>query len=90
MIPTAEVKIEINQEEIKQQINERLDDMIREHLILVDADTLCKKLCMSKRFAEDVVFQDVRMKAIERKKARKRYWFYQEAVEVIYEIVNDW
>ncbi|WP_153464806.1 hypothetical protein [Sediminibacillus terrae] len=86
----AEVKVEINEEEIKQQIVQRLDDMIRESLIMIDVETLAKKMCMSKRFLEENFLHDPRMKLIERRKARKRFWFYQEAVEVITEIMNDW
>jgi len=45
---------------------------------------------MSKRFLEDEILSDPRMRVIERRKSRKRWWFYKQAVEVIKEIVDEW
>lgn len=45
---------------------------------------------MSKRYLEDEVISDVRMKAIEIRKNRKRWWPAEKAFEVIMEITSEW
>lgn len=88
-MPIANIDVAINEEEIKQHINQRLDDMIRESLIMIDVPTLSKKMCLSTRFLEDVVLCDVRIKAIERKKVRKRLYFYDELIPVLKEVIYE-
>ena len=88
-MPIANIDVAINEEEIKQHINQKLDDMIRESLIMIDVETLAKKMCLSKRFLEDEVLRDVRIKAIERKKSRKRLYFYDELIPVLKEIMYE-
>ncbi|WP_231735244.1 hypothetical protein [Gracilibacillus massiliensis] len=88
-IPIAQIDVSVNEDEIKEQITQRIEEMIRDSLLMIDVDTLAKKLCMSKRFLEEEILQDVRMKAIERKKSRKRFYFYDEVIPVVKEIVYD-
>ena len=85
----ANIEVSVNEEEIKQHVYDRLDEMIRESLILIDADTLAKRMSMSKRFLEDEFLSDVRMRAIERRKSRKKWYLYDEVIPVIKEILND-
>ncbi len=89
LMPLANIEVSVNEEEIKQHVYDRLDEMIRESLILIDVETLAKKMCISKRFLEDEFLSDIRMKAIERRKSRKRLYFYDEVIPVIKEIVYE-
>ncbi|SEN86975.1 hypothetical protein SAMN04488134_102145 [Amphibacillus marinus] len=88
MIP-AKVNVEINEAEIAQHIKQRIDELLRDSLIMIDVDTLAKKMCLSKRFIEDEFLSDIRIRAIQRKKSRKRMYFYDELVPVIREIVYE-
>lgn len=45
---------------------------------------------MSKRFLESEIICDPRMKVIERKRSRKRWWPYPEAMKAIQEITSEW
>jgi transcriptional regulator GlxA family with amidase domain len=85
----ANVEVSLNEDEIKKHVYDRLDDMVRESLIMIDVETLAKKMCLSKRFLEDEFLSDIRMKAIERRKSRKRLYFYDEVIPVIKEIVYE-
>jgi len=85
----ANVEVSLNEDEIKKHVYDRLDDMVRESLILIDVETLAKKMCISRRFLEDEFLSDIRMKAIERRKSRKRLNFYDEVIPVIKEIVYE-
>jgi len=85
----ANVEVSLNEDEIKKHVYDRLDDMVRESLILIDVETLAKKMCISRRFLEDEFLSDIRMKAIERRKSRKRLYFYDEVIPVIKEIVYE-
>lgn len=89
MIP-ARVNVEIDEQEIKQHINQRLDALIQESLIMVDTNTLAKQMSMSRRFLEEEILSDVRIKAIERRKSRKKFFFYDELLPVIKTIVSEW
>jgi hypothetical protein len=85
----ANVEVSLNEDEIKQYVESRLEDMIRESLILIDVETLSKRMCISRRFLEDEFLSDIRMKAIERRKSRKRLYFYDEVIPVIREIIYE-
>ncbi|MBT8998735.1 hypothetical protein BTI78_10655, partial [Lactobacillus delbrueckii subsp. bulgaricus] len=63
---------------------------IHETLLMVDIERLVVMTSMSRRFLEDEILSDPRMRLIERRRNRKRWWFYKQALEVIEEIVNDW
>ncbi|MEK4023520.1 hypothetical protein [Sporosarcina sp. FSL W7-1283] len=89
MIP-ARVEIELDKQAIKEYIHKQLDQEIRETLWFVDVDKLCQLTCMSKRYLEQEILSDVRMRAIERRKERKRWYPAKQAQEVIEEITLDW
>lgn len=86
----AQVQIEVNQSEIRKYINEKLDDEIKEVLWFVDVEKLVSLTCMSKRYLEDEVLSDVRMRSIERRKGRKRWYPAKLALEVLDEITSSW
>ncbi len=91
MIPTAQVNVEIDEKAIKEYINEKLDESIRKTLFLWDINEMAKQTCMSKSFLENEFLHDPRMKLLERRVEKgKRYWFYEQSLEVMKEIMNEW
>jgi len=89
MIP-ANIEVNFNKHAVRQYIEKRLDEEIRETLWLIDLDKMAALTCMSKRWLEDVITCDVRMRSIEIKKNRKRWWPYRQAFEIINEITSEW
>ncbi|PFT97982.1 hypothetical protein COK81_05800 [Bacillus thuringiensis] len=89
MIP-ANVQVNIDEKAIKDYIQQQIDRQIHETLLMVDIEKLVTITSMSKRFLEDEILSDPRMRLIERRRNRKRWWFYKKALEVITEIVNSW
>ena len=91
MIPTAQVNVEIDEQAIKEYINKKLDESIRKTLFLWDINEMAKQTCMSKSFLENEFLHDPRMKLLERRVEKgKRYWFYEQSLEVMKEIMDEW
>ena len=89
MIP-ANLEITLDRQAIKEYIHRKLEKEIQEVLWLVDVDRICQLTCMSKRYLEDEILSDVRMRAIERRKGRKRWYPARKALEVVDEITSEW
>lgn len=89
MIPT-QIELSLDKKAIQRHIEKQLDDAIQSQLWLVSVDKLAQLTDMSKRWLEDEILNDPRMKAIERKKNRKRWYLAQQAFEVISEITSEW
>ncbi|WP_375199499.1 hypothetical protein [Bacillus sp. RS11] len=89
MIP-ANVELQLDKVAIKQYIEKRLDEEVRESLWFIDLKRMSELTNMSPRFLESDIVCDVRMRAIEIKKARKRWWPYHQAFEIINEITSEW
>ncbi|MBD8025562.1 hypothetical protein H9636_02710 [Ureibacillus sp. Re31] len=89
MIP-ANLNIEIDEKAIKQHIEKRLDEVINETLVLVDVKGLAKRLSMSERFIEEEFLHDPRVRQFEVRKSKKRWFWYQQSIEAITEIINEW
>jgi len=89
MLP-AHIEVNFDKVAIRQYIEQKLNEEMREVLWLVDIDKMAELTCMSKRWLEDVITCDVRMRAIEIKKNRKRWWPYRQAFEIINEITSEW
>lgn len=89
MIP-ANIEVNLDKQAIRQYIEKRLDEEVREVLWLVDLNKMAELMSMSPRFLENEVLCDVRMRAIEIKKSRKRWWPARQAFEVISAITNEW
>ncbi|WP_347724002.1 hypothetical protein [Lysinibacillus capsici] len=89
MIP-AQVQVNIDENEIKNYIQRQLDECIRETILFIDVEGLIRITNFSKRFLEDAVLSDPRVKMHQRQKSRKRFWFYEPTIEAIKEIVNEW
>lgn len=89
MLP-ANIELQLDKQAIRQYIEKRLDEEVRETLWLVDLEKMAELMCMSRRFLESDIVCDVRMRAIEIKKSRKRWWPARQAFEVISEITSEW
>lgn len=90
MIP-PKVSIEIDEKAIQQIIEKELEKQVTHQLLLIDINKLAEITCMSKSFLENEMLHDPRMKIIERRKEKgKRFWFYEQALEVIKEIMDEW
>ncbi|MCM3032228.1 hypothetical protein [Niallia sp. MER 6] len=90
MLSQAKVNIELDTESIKEYIQQKIDEQVSESLLLVDVDILCKKCSMSRRFLEEEFLNDPRFKLIEKRKVRKRFYYWEEAKKVIDEIIAEW
>lgn len=90
-MPTAEININVNQDEIKKYLDEKLDGTIQDVLFTWDIEAMAKRTCMSKSFLENEFLRDPRMKLIERRKEKgKRFWFYEESKRIMKEIMDEW
>ncbi len=89
MIP-ANVEVSFDRQAVQKYLQQRLDKEAREVLWFVDIDKMVQLTCMSKRWLEDEVVSDVRMRAIEIRKNRKRWWPYRQAFTIIEEITSEW
>ncbi|MFA1643512.1 hypothetical protein AB5N96_11655 [Chryseomicrobium imtechense] len=86
-----DLKVDINEEEIRQLVNEKLNASILNVLFTWDINVMSKRTCMGKTFLEEHFLRDPRMKLLERRKENgKRYWFYEESLKVMREIMNEW
>lgn len=90
MIP-PKVSIEIDEQAVWEFIEEQLQKQVTHRLLLVDINKLSELTCMSKSFLEQEILCDPRMKRLERRKEKgKRFWFYEESLKVIKEIMDEW
>lgn len=87
----AQVQVVVDQELIRKQIEEKMDETFREAMFTWDTNEMAKRMCMSKRFIEDEFLHDPRMRLLERRKPKgKRFWFYEPSLKVIKEIMDSW
>lgn len=86
----TKIELQLDKRSIQQHIEKQLDEAIQSQLWLVSVERLVQLTDMSKRWLEDEILCDPRMRAIERKKNRKRWYLAQQAFEVINEITAEW
>lgn len=86
----AQVMVNIDETAIRNYIQKQLDHQIHESLLLIDLKKMAEITSMSPRFLEEQILRDPRMRLIERRKDRKRWWLYKEAVNVIQAIIEEW
>ncbi len=87
----AEIKVDINHDEIQKHINRKIDESISQTMFVWDINRMAKAMCMSKSTLEKEFLHDPRMRLLERQKPNgKRYWFYQQSLEVMKEIMDEW
>jgi len=89
MIP-AQLSVNIDETAIKDYIHKQLDQQIQESLLFIDLKKMAEITSMSPRYLEEQILKDPRMRLIERRKERKRWWLYKEAVSVIQAILDEW
>lgn len=87
----AKIEVNVDHDEIRQQVNVKLDEAIHQVLFTWDIDQMAKRTCMSKSFLENEFLHDPRMKLLERRKEKgKRYWFYEASLEAMKQIMDEW
>lgn len=87
----AKLGLEVDHEEVRKYVEEKLNEALRSTLFLWDVDEMVKRTCMSKTFLENEFLHDPRMKILERRKANgKRYWFYEASLEAMKQIMDEW
>lgn len=84
------VSIEVNPEEIKAIVERQVQELTMQHLLYIDVNKILELTCMSRKFAEDYILSHPKMKVIERRRDRKKYYPYREFKEILDEIVNSW
>lgn len=84
----AKVELQFDRNEIKQYIHQKLDEEIRETLILVDTKRLANMLSMSERHLESEFLSDPRVRQHEVRKRKKKWFWYKPTIEAITEIIN--
>ena len=88
MIPNASIEVQIDQAAIRHYINQKIDEEVQQLIWFVDVKRLAELTSMSERFLEEEFLSDPRMKVIEMKKSRKRWYPAKVAQEVILEIIK--
>lgn len=90
-MPIAQINIDVNNDEIRKYINKKIDEAIHNSFFVWDIEQMSKQTCMSKSFLENEFLHDPRMKLLERRKEKgKRFWFYEQSLEVMKEIMDEW
>ena len=89
MIP-SQIQVKIDQNQIKEYVEQELSKQIYQQLLLMDINKLAELTCMSVRYLEDEILHDPRVKLYERRKNRKRWWLYEPTMEAIKNIIDEW
>jgi len=90
MLQAAQVQVAIDQEEVKKYIHKQLNENIRHELLFIDINGLAEITSCSRRWLEEELLHDPRIRLCERRKNRKRLWLYEDVVEAIKEISEEW
>jgi hypothetical protein len=83
------IEISLDERQITQIIEKKIDDNIRQSLLFIDINRLAEITTFSRSTLEKKVLHDERMKLIERRLDRKRVWYYKEAMEVLREMADE-
>lgn len=86
----SQVQIKLDEEQIKKYIKEQLDHQIRQEYLFVDVNKLVEMTSCSKRWLEEELLNDARVRLCERRKNRKRLWLYPDVIDAIKEIAEEW
>ncbi|WGT41447.1 hypothetical protein QH639_11885 [Lysinibacillus sp. 1 U-2021] len=86
----AKLEVVVDEQLVKDEVKKQVSSIVFNQLWFVDLEKIAELSSMSKRYLEDEVISDVRMKAIEIRKNRKRWWPAEKAFEVIMEITSEW
>ncbi|MGE8037941.1 hypothetical protein [Lysinibacillus sp. NPDC093692] len=86
----TKIELQLDKQAIQRHIEKQLDETIQSQLWFVDVDKMAKLCCMSKRWLEMEILPDPRMKILERRRNRKKWYPASKALEVINEITAEW
>lgn len=87
----ATVNVELDQKQLREYVNEKIDDNLRHFFLMIDINKMSELTCMSKSTLENEFLDDARIKMHERKKGKgKRYWLYEPVIAAIKEIMDEW
>lgn len=90
-MPLAKIEVEVDHEEIRKQVNDKLNESIDQALFTWDLEQMMKRTCMGKTFLEEEFLRDPRMKLLERRKGKgKRFWFYEQSLTAMQQIMEEW
>ncbi len=89
MIP-PKVSIEIDEKSVQKYIEKQIQEQVHHQQLLIDINKLSEITCMSIRYLEDEILTDPRVKMHERRKNRKRWWFYEPTIKAITNILDEW
>ncbi|KGR89087.1 hypothetical protein [Lysinibacillus boronitolerans] len=89
MLP-ANIELQLDKQAIRQYIEKRLDEEVREVFFLIDLKKMSELLCMSERYITDELLHDPRIRICEVRRNRKRWWKYKPLIQAIEEIVSEW
>lgn len=84
--------IQLDENLVKEEIKEQLQLILKDtnELWLWDVDMLANKTCMSQTFLEEEFLSDPRMKQIEIRKSRKRWYPVKASKRVMQTIMSEW
>lgn len=87
----ATVNVELDQKQLREYVNERIDENLKHHFLMIDINKFSELTCMSKSTLENELLYDPRIKMHERKKGKgKRYWLYEPTIAAVKEIIDEW
>ncbi len=89
MLP-AQIEVNIDKVEVRKYIEKRLDEEIRETFLLIDLKKMSALLCMSERYIQDELLHDPRIRMLEVRRNRKRWWKYKPLLQAIEEVISEW
>ena len=83
------VSIEVNPEQVQAIVEQQLKEITQQKIILMDSERFMDLFSFNKRFFDEHIASDPRVKQFERKRSRKRYWLAQPTIEMVLQIVNE-
>lgn len=92
MVMMGKPLIKLDEAAIKDEIRSQVSEIMKstDEMWLWDVETMIEKTAMGKTFLEEEFLSDPRMKLIEIKKVRKRWYPVMEAKRVMTEIMEEW
>lgn len=89
MIP-ATIKLDIDERQLKQLIEDKLNQQLTHQLIFVDIEGLMKMTSMKLSFIEEHLLNTPQVKQWERRRSRKRFWKMPDVLNSVMDVVDQW
>ncbi len=87
----AKIDVQIDEELVRQQLKDLVDETGRAMLLFWDIDEISKRTCLDKSCLTKHILIDPRMKVYERRRGKgKRIWLYEGSVQALKEIIDEW